>query len=143
MSETSQCNNFIHPNVQNDILGLEDVNILVNSFYDKIKRDDKLGDIFNDVIQNRWPEHLGKMYMFWQTVLLGEKTYNGSPFEPHANLPLEVEHFNRWLELFYETVDTHFKGEKAEEAKWRSKKMADMFRFKIEYYRDNPGKQVL
>lgn len=126
-----------------DILQLEDVKVLVESFYAKIQADEKLGDIFNEIIQNRWSEHLEKMVKFWQTILLGEHTYYGSPFKPHASLPIEVEHFNRWLDLFYETIDANFEGEKAEEAKWRSKKMAEMFRFKIEYYRDNPSKQLL
>lgn len=126
-----------------EILDLEDVKLLVDAFYAKIQTDEKLGDIFNGIIQNRWPEHLEKMYSFWQTILLGEHTYYGSPFKPHASMPLEVEHFNQWLHLFYETIDTHFVGEKADEAKWRSKKMAEMFRFKIEYYRDNPSKQLL
>jgi len=129
--------------IQKDILQLEDVKVLVDRFYDKIKTDEMLGDIFNEVIQDRWPAHLEKMYSFWQTILLGEHTYYGSPFKPHAGLPVEIEHFNRWLQLFYETIDAHFEGEKAEEAKWRSKKMAEMFRFKIEYYRDNPGKNLL
>lgn len=126
-----------------DILQLEDVKMLVDAFYAKIQADEKLGDIFNEVIQNRWPEHLEKMVKFWQTILLGEHTYYGSPFKPHASLPLEVAHFNRWLHLFYETIDANFEGEKAEEAKWRSKKMAEMFRFKIEHYRDNPSKILL
>lgn len=126
-----------------DILQIEDVKMLVDAFYTKIQADEKLGDIFNGVIQNRWPEHLEKMYKFWQTILLGEHTYYGSPFKPHASLPVEVEHFNRWLDLFYETIDTNFEGEKAEEAKWRSKKMAEMFLFKIEHYRDNPSKTLL
>ena len=126
-----------------DILQIEDVKMLVDAFYTKIQADEKLGDIFNGVIQNRWPEHLEKMVKFWQTILLGEHTYYGSPFKPHASLPVEVEHFNRWLNLFYETVDANFEGEKAEEAKWRSKKMAEMFRFKIEHYRDNPSKTLL
>ncbi|NEN22604.1 group III truncated hemoglobin [Cryomorpha ignava] len=126
-----------------DILQLEDVKKLVDAFYAKIQADEKLGDIFNSVIQNRWPEHLEKMVRFWQTILLGEHTYYGSPFKPHASLPLEVEHFNQWLHLFYETIDANFEGEKAEEAKWRSKKMAEMFRFKLEHYRDNPSKTLL
>ncbi|MEH6679036.1 MAG: group III truncated hemoglobin [Sediminicola sp.] len=73
------------------------------------------------------------MYRFWQTLLLGEHTYYGSPFAPHAHLPVAREHFDRWLQLFHKTVDVHFEGERAAEAKMRAIKMADMFQYKIAY----------
>jgi hemoglobin len=91
------------------------------------------------VIQDRWPEHLEKMYRFWQTVLLEEHTYYGSPFVPHAKLPVDKEHFDRWLQLFYKTVDQFFAGEKAERAKWQGERMAEMFLSKIQYYRNHSG----
>ena len=126
-----------------EILTIADVKLLVDEFYNKVRKDDKLADIFNTIIQNRWPEHLEKMYKFWQTVLLGEHTYYGSPFKPHASMPLEVEHFNRWLKLFKDTIEAHFQGDKAREAIWRAEKMAQMFRSKIEFYRDNPIRELL
>ena len=121
--------------MKQDILNIEDVKLLVNRFYDKIKTDELLGPIFNERIKDRWPEHLDKMYRFWQTVLLGEHTYFGSPFPPHAQLPVGHEHFLKWMELFNPTVDELFTGEKATEAKWRAAKMAEMFEIKIEHYK--------
>lgn len=118
-----------------DIENIEDIHLLVNTFYGKVRQDDLIGPIFNAVIQDKWPLHLEKMYAFWQTVLLQEITYGGSPFPPHAKLPVEKEHFDRWLSLFRETLDTHFEGQKAEEAKWRAERMATMFYSKISYYR--------
>ncbi|MDQ3110343.1 MAG: group III truncated hemoglobin [Bacteroidota bacterium] len=123
-----------------EITTLEEVRMLVDAFYGKVQKDDLLSGIFNAVIENRWPEHLEKMYRFWQTVLLDEHTYYGSPFPPHAGLPIGKLHFERWITLFYETIDEHFKGEKANEAKTRAAKMAEMFLYKIEYYRNNPAK---
>lgn len=72
-----------------EILSLDDVKLLVDSFYAKVQEDELLKDVFNNVIEDRWPEHLEKMYSFWQTVLLGEHTYYGAPFVPHAKLPVE------------------------------------------------------
>jgi len=118
------------------ILTLEDVKLLVDTFYEKVREDQLLAPVFNEKIQDRWPEHLSKMYTFWQTILLGEHTYFGSPFLPHAKLPVEHEHFSRWLALFGETIDALFTGQKAEEAKWRAGKMAEMFEFKIRYNRE-------
>jgi len=118
-----------------EIEDLDHVKLLVNSFYDKVRNDDLLKDIFNNVIQDQWPSHLEKMYRFWQTVLLEEYTYQGSPFLPHASLPVQKIHFDRWLFLFNETIDEHFKGEKAERAKWQGERMAIMFLSKIEMYK--------
>ena len=128
---------------KNDILELEDVKLLVDTFYDKVRDDQLIGPIFNERIQNRWPQHLAKMYTFWQTVLLGEHTYYGSPFPPHAQLPLEKEHFERWLALFSETLQELFSGETADEAIWRANKMAVMFQYKIEHYKNNPAKSLI
>ena len=128
---------------QQDILSLEDVKKLVDTFYGKVQNDPLLAPIFNERIQNRWPEHLEKMYRFWQTVLLDEPTYSGSPFPPHAKLPVDHSHFQEWMNLFTQTVDELFSGEKATEAKWRAGKMAEMFQLKMEHYRKNPSHHIL
>jgi hemoglobin len=126
-----------------DITTLEDIKTLVDAFYEKVRRDELLSPIFNERIQNSWPKHLEKMYSFWQTVLLNEQTYYGSPFPPHAQLPINHSHFEKWIELFISTTDELFKGDKSAEAKWRASKMAEMFQNKIEYYRDKGSKQIL
>ena len=126
-----------------DILTLEDITTLVDAFYEKVRQDELLAPIFNERIQDRWPQHLEKMYSFWQTVLLDERTYLGSPFPPHAQLPVDHSHFQRWMELFILTADTLFQGEKAYEAKWRAGKMAELFESKIEYYKKQGFKNLL
>ena len=123
--------------MQKEIINIQDIKLLVNTFYDKVREDEMLREIFNNVIKDRWPQHLEKMYQFWQTILLEEHTYYGSPFLPHANLPVSRTHFNLWLELFFATIDDLFEGEKAEEAKWRANKMAEMFQLKIESYKNS------
>jgi len=40
-------------------------------------------------------------------------------------------------------VDEQFSGEKAVEAKWRAKKMAEMFQMKIDYYKNKEAKPLL
>lgn len=126
-----------------DISNIEDVQLLVNQFYDKVRNDDLLKDIFNGKIQDRWPQHLEKMYKFWQTVLLDEHTYHGSPFLPHGQLPIYQEHFDRWIHLFTTTVDTNFSGPIAEKAKSQGQRMAEMFLYKIDYYRSNNVKPLI
>ena len=126
-----------------DILSLEDIKLLVDTFYDKVRKDELIGPIFDERIQDRWPQHLAKMYTFWQTVLLGEHTYYGSPFPPHAQLPVEKEHFENWLALFSQTLDELFTGKVAKEAMWRANRMAEMFQYKIGHYRQNAASSLI
>ncbi|TDW99019.1 group III truncated hemoglobin [Dinghuibacter silviterrae] len=126
-----------------DISSIEDVRRLVDTFYGKVGVDGLIGPIFIGVIRDDWPAHLDKMVKFWQTVLLEEHTYFGSPFVPHARMPLEARHFEVWLGLWNATVDELFEGVKATEAKWRAAKMAEMFLSKIVYYRNHSEKPIL
>lgn len=105
----------------------EDIQLLVDSFYDKVKSDYLLGPIFNDVAKVNWEEHLPKLYNFWSDLLLGDDTYRGRPFPPHIRLDLKGEHFEQWLRLFTNTVDEHFVGLKAAEAKQRALRIAQNF----------------
>jgi hemoglobin len=123
--------------LREDIQTLEDIQLLVDTFYAEIREDELLGPIFNEIIKDRWPQHLKKMYSFWQTVLTGPHTYQGAPFVPHAKLPVSKLHFDRWLHLWFKTVDAFFEGPVADEAKWRGDKMAAMFLTKIEYLRNS------
>ena len=126
-----------------EIEDIEDVKLLVNTFYDKIRVDSLLGGIFNAILEGKWDKHLPIMYRFWQTVLLKQHTYQGSPFRPHAKLPVEKEHFERWLKLWHETLDENFVGEGVVLAKKQAGVMAEMFMHKINYYRNDPSAFIL
>jgi hemoglobin len=126
-----------------DIQNIEDIKILVDSFYQKVRNNELLAPVFNEKIQNNWPQHLEKMYRFWQTILLEEHTYSGSPFPPHATLLIAEEHFGTWLELFMSTIEEHFVGERANEAKLRAGLIAKTFHFKIESLRNISTKSLL
>jgi hemoglobin len=126
-----------------NIIQLEDIKLLVDSFYTKVRNDELLAPIFNERIKDKWPQHLDKMYRFWETVLLETHSYHGSPFAPHAALPIDAQHFDKWLELFQSTLDEYFEGEKADEAHWRASKMAEMFQMKLNYFRYNHSKPIV
>ncbi len=128
---------------KHDIKNIDDVRLLVNTFYDKVRENENLSPIFNERIQENWPHHLEKMYSFWQTVLLEEHTYFGSPFPPHANLPVDNTHFEQWLNLFTQTLNELFEGEKATEALWRANKMAEMFQIKIQHFKTQKFKPLI
>ncbi|RDK89181.1 group III truncated hemoglobin [Marinirhabdus gelatinilytica] len=114
-----------------EIKDRKDIEIMVDTFYTAVRKDDLLGPIFNGIIKDNWSQHLDTMYRFWQTVLLHEYAYKGSPFMPHRKLPINEQHFDRWLQLFKSSIDENFKGKAADEAKWRAEKMAEMFLIKL------------
>lgn len=83
--------------------------------------------MFNDVAQVDWAAHLPVMYRFWELLLLGAGNYQGAPFPRHAAPPVQKGHFVRWVALFLETVDAHFVGPKADEAKGRAASIDNTF----------------
>ena len=122
----------------NDIRDKEDVKIFVDAFYKKVRIDSILGPVFAAKIPNdNWPPHLERMYSFWHTVLFAVRDYVGNPFSKHATLPIQGNHFERWVKLFIETIDEHFAGERAEDAKMRAIKMGQLFQSKLEYLQTN------
>lgn len=126
--------------VKNDIRNEEDIKLMVDTFYEKVREDELLGSIFNNVIGDYWDVHLEKMYRFWRTLALKEYVYHGNPFDAHTKLPVKKEHFERWVSIFTSTVSELFEGETADEAKKRATFMAEMFRVKMEYMRKEEGK---
>ena len=109
----------------------EDIIEMVNGFYDAVRKDELLGPVFNEVIKDKWEEHLNTMYNFWQTVLLHEHAYKGAPFIPHRNLPVSERHFQRWLALFNENLKNNFTGVLALEAQLSANKIARMFMIRM------------
>ena len=111
-----------------DIVSREDIQLLVDRFYDKVNANPLLAPVFGHV---DWRKHLPVMYNFWSSILLGDSSYQGNPFQKHVSLPLTSTHFKQWLELFHKTVDENFVGGKAEEAKSRADNIASVFQFKL------------
>jgi hemoglobin len=113
--------------MKTDIRSKEDIEQMVNSFYQKVKEDALLAPIFNEKIPGDWAPHLDTMYRFWNAALFNVREYTGNPFMKHVQLPLEQEHFERWINLFYETIDEMFEGDISNEAKRKAMIMAHTF----------------
>ncbi|HTG44183.1 MAG TPA: group III truncated hemoglobin [Verrucomicrobiae bacterium] len=111
----------------NDIATEADVKLLVDSFYDRVNRDELLSPVFNQIAAVDWEHHLPTMYTFWSSMLFRTGTYKGRPWPKHAPLPVRKEHFERWVSLFCQTIDSHFEGRKAAEAKSVALSIADTF----------------
>lgn len=115
-----------------DIETTDDIKLLVDTFYNSIQQNEILAPIFALRIDDtKWPIHLEKMYRFWGTLLLYTQTYSGSPFDKHIGLGIKPEHFNQWLNLFNQTVDSLFEGEVANTAKERARNIGLTFEYKL------------
>ena len=121
--------------MKKDIATSEDVQLLINSFYEKVRKDAVIGYIFEDIARVDWEQHLPVMYAFWEGVLFMKGGYAGNPMALHMDLnlrvPLTKEHFDRWYQLFKATVDEHFEGEVAELALQRALSIATTMQIRI------------
>jgi hemoglobin len=78
---------------------------LVRAFYGRVRKDDRLGPIFERHIADDWEPHLEKMTDFWCSVILKTGTYQGRPVPAHLKLKEVVESdFEIWLGLFRQTA---------------------------------------
>jgi len=116
--------------ISGDLDDPEQIAEMVRRFYRDVAQDDQLGPMFNDVAQVDWSAHLPKLTAFWCRALLSSPGYEGNPYRTHqlvdAKSPFSAALFERWLELFTETVDLGWAGPKAEQAKAFGRKVAQV-----------------
>jgi len=121
--------------VPGDIETRADCEQLVRSFYAKAMEDPLIGFIFVDVAKLDLEAHIPVIASFWETILLGARSYGGGAFAVHAGLHarvgLQSGHFDRWLVLWAETVDELFSGPRAELAKSHALRVADAFQRRL------------
>jgi hemoglobin len=117
--------------VRRDIETREDCERLVRAFYGRALTDPVIGWLFTDVARLDLEAHVPRIASFWETILLGARSYGGGAFAPHAALNararLRAGHFERWLWLWRQTVDGLFAGERAELAKAHAARVARAF----------------
>ena len=119
-----------------DISKRSDIELLINSFYEKVKKDEIIGVIFNEVVHMDWGHHIPIIVDFWDSMLLNADLYHKNAMEPHFAInkifPLRQQHFDRWLKLFNETTDEHFEGSIAALAKTRARGVAGIMQIKMD-----------
>lgn len=118
-----------------DLKNKEDIIVIINAFYDRIKKDALLGPIFNEIANVNWEHHLPIMYDFWAFTILNEGTYARNVMTPHfvlnEKIKLLPEHFNQWIVLFNETIDTRYHGENATAMKQRAHIISETLKYKL------------
>jgi hemoglobin len=111
--------------MKRDIETREDLELLLGEFYKIAVADSEIGHHFAEL---DLAAHLPVIIDFWEKILFGKPVYFGNPLAVHQILheksPLKLEHFQRWFEIFSQTVDKLFAGETADNAKLRAKMIA-------------------
>ena len=101
---------------------------MVRRFYADVAQDDLLGPLFGEVARVDWSEHLPKLTAFWCRALLQQPGYQGNPFRAHQLIhdrsAFTRAHFERWLDLFHETLDLGWEGTRVEHAKDLAQRVA-------------------
>jgi hemoglobin len=113
--------------MKKDIENLDGIKLLVDEFYKLVRHDDLLAPIFQARITGDWQPHMNTMYRFWNASLLGVREYVGNPLAKHTGLPIDASHYEKWMALFFKTIDHFFEGAVADEAKRKARLMANTF----------------
>ncbi len=119
--------------MQHQTITRKNIKTLVDRFYSKVLKDELLADFFiqklgDEMITDEWQRHLNLLTDFWASITLGDTAYSGQPVKPHMHMTgLKRVTFERWLELFFATVDRLYAKEAADVFKTRSQMIADNF----------------
>lgn len=118
-----------------DIAGRSDIEMVVRSFYEVAMADSSIGHFFTKVVALDLELHLPRIVDFWESVLFGVGKYQGNPVRKHIDLHhisvLQPQHFERWLEIWTDTIIALYSGPKADEAIAKAQMMADLMMYKI------------
>lgn len=104
-----------------DLDSPEQITRMVHSFYDDLLADELMAPLFLEVAAVDLKTHLPTISLYWQKMLLGDKTYRNNTMakhrDVHRKVPFREEHFTTWLNYFVANVDRNFAGPYAEKAK--------------------------
>ncbi|QHS55964.1 group III truncated hemoglobin [Mucilaginibacter sp. 14171R-50] len=114
-----------------DIGNLADIRYLIRLFHVAILNDPLTGPVFTGKIVLNDVDHFNKVCAFWEAALLKAPHYSGNPFARYVPLALTQDQYNKWLSIFETTVDTHFQGETAEEAKDQAHTLSNLLLFRL------------
>ncbi len=122
-----------------DAASLErDIGRCVRLFYAKAQDDELLGPVVKRI--HDWEHHFGRIADFWSRALLGTGRYDGHPYGVHHHMPLEPEHFTRWVSLFEETARETLPAPQAQIAIERAQHMSTCFQAGIFPFKDRDGR---
>jgi len=120
-----------------DISSRSDIEEVLTAFYQQAFTDELIGKFFTEVVPLHLPAHLPLIADFWESVLFGTQGYRKNVMAVHQHIhslaAIRKEHLDRWVQLFTQTVDDLFAGEKATLMKQRAISIATMMNIKLNH----------
>lgn len=102
------------PPMTHDLDTMEAIDAMVKRFYALVLADPLLRPIFVDVARIDLDAHLPRITAYWGKLLLGQGDYRRNMVAQHqaihAHCALQSRHFERWHELFRNTLEAGFDG---------------------------------
>ncbi len=112
-----------------DLINRQDIEKLIDSFYEKVHKEPKLAPYFK-IPEEKWKIHLERTANFWENWLFDTKNYNGGlmwvHLEKHQEIPIKTEQFERWLALWFLSIDELYAGDKADFLKIKALELGQM-----------------
>jgi hemoglobin len=119
----------------NDIQNQEDLQLIVDLFYQKLLADSKISYIFTDVVTIKLEEHLPILVTFWSQAILGTGGYYNNLTQIHLDVNtksyLSKELFDIWLIHFEAAINENFVGFNCERMKNMAHNLATIMQIKI------------
>lgn len=118
-----------------DLENREDLELLMNTFYNKLLLDNTINYIFTDIAKINLEEHLPIITDFWNLSLFGKGDYKNNVLKIHLDLNkmanLTQNHFETWLKTFNSAVDENFLGENSEKIKTKALSISTVMQIKM------------
>ena len=118
-----------------DILNTDDLNLLVDKFYQKLLSDKSISYIFTDVVKINLEEHLPILVTFWSQAIFNTGGYFNNLTQIHLDISkkeyLTPELFTIWIAHFNASVDENFIGTNSEKIKTQALSLATIMQIKV------------
>ena len=117
---------------KSDVESRKNIELIVENFYEKLLKDEKLSHIFKPLDLTK---HLPVVVNFWENMLFQTGNYGGGMMWVHLQqnekTPLTPEFFQRWLALFFMTIDENFAGKNADFMKQKAVEIGQIMQAKM------------
>ena len=123
--------------MKTDIETPEHVNALVETFYDRVRKNAALGPLLAERIHDQWDDYTESITAWWQNVLFAGAAPDYDAFILTDDVPLEHDEFRLWLTLFRKTVNDMFEGKNANQAMGHAEHLAAAFEIRNVYRRNH------
>lgn len=125
--------------MKTDISSIQDIQLIITKFYEKLLIDKKMAPFFDDIVQqNHLKNHIQVIANFWNDILFDTLLYRENVMQKHlqknAMMMFQKVHFELWTSYFLETIDNNFLGLTADKMKSKALSISVVMQIKMKIY---------